>query len=191
MIVMVVSAIADTEATQRPPKNENDDGKIAIEDAMFLYDNDGNHDGLILTLDKGAAIDSKNEYGNTALILASHQGNLECIRLLLNKNANIYYSNSEGVTALHAATAKGHLDCVRLLLDKNADINVMDHHGMTALSVAIAKDNLECTRLLLDRHAYIDEHLALIVNPKCKKMLSDESSDRHRRAAFDAFIKLS
>ena len=68
-------------------------------------------------LEKGASIDSKNDYGSTPLHLASMKGHLEIVKLLLGEGANIDAKDENGSTPLHWASR--HPEIVELLCEKS------------------------------------------------------------------------
>ena len=53
-----------------------------------------------LLLEKGAAVDAKQEQGSTALMLACQDGQVEAARLLLEKGADRTLADEEGETAM-------------------------------------------------------------------------------------------
>src|SRR5580698_9090147 len=59
------------------------------------------------TLDEGAAIDSRNRIGDTALISACKKGFAPMARLLIERGANIDQADVSGVTPVMAAAFDG------------------------------------------------------------------------------------
>jgi ankyrin repeat protein len=73
-------------------------------------------------LDKGVDVNSKTEYGATALAYACDKGNLEVVRLLVDRGANVNVRDTfYGEVPLGWAIEKGHVDIIRLLLEKGAE----------------------------------------------------------------------
>ena len=68
-----------------------------------------------LVLEKGANINTKNEFGETALIWASRFDHEEIARLVLEKGANPHIQDSQGETALMIAEEAGWTDIVQLI----------------------------------------------------------------------------
>src|SRR5580704_11069016 len=72
-------------------------------------------------LDKGASVNAKSSYGQTALFFACDRGNLEIVKLLVDRGADVnvedtfYHAN-----ALSWAARKDHAEIVRILLDHGA-----------------------------------------------------------------------
>ena len=57
---------------------------------------------------EGASIDSHDNDGNTALILAAMRGHSKIVVLLLQNGANPHWQNDYGFTALAWAEREGH-----------------------------------------------------------------------------------
>ncbi len=136
---------------------------------IFAMDKDGNtplHDAArygridvaTLLLDRGADIESKNQFDLTALRRAARNGHLDVATLLLDRGADIESKNEYGYTALHNAARNGHLDVATLLLDRGADIESKNEYGYTALHYAAWSryGHHDVTALLLDRGADIE-----------------------------------
>ena len=111
-------------------------------------------------LAKGADINTKDRFGNTALMLAARNDYLDIVKLLINKETNLTAKNNDGNTALMMAVRRGYLGIVNLLIDKGADINAKDNDGETALMYAVEMSNLDMgnldmVNLLIDKGADI------------------------------------
>ncbi len=73
-----------------------------------------------LLLDKGADINSQNDFGWTALMEASLWGRLAVVNVLVNRNADVNVKDNWGVTALTLASSNGHTAVIKLLKDHGA-----------------------------------------------------------------------
>jgi Ankyrin repeats (3 copies) len=71
-------------------------------------------------LDKGAAVDSKDQYGGTALWEAARNGHEAVVKLLLDKGAAVDSKDEFGQTPLVWAAANGHEAVVKLLQSRGA-----------------------------------------------------------------------
>lgn len=94
-----------------------------------------------LLLEKGAAVNEKNELGITPLHLACIWGSSTIARILLDAGADVFTSDKHGTTPLYHAVMPRHVSCnyyssgkntvlqgadpalVRLLLDRGVDVN--------------------------------------------------------------------
>ena len=129
-----------------------DDAKDLIEAALK-----GDTAGVKALLDKGADVNAKGKYDQTALILASENGHTQIVNLLLNKGAdvNIQMAGSH-FTALMMASENGHAAIVRDLLAKGADVNIKGAKCFTALFIASEKGHAAIVRELLAKGADVN-----------------------------------
>ena len=66
-------------------------------------------------VEKGAAVNSRDEWGVTALYSAASFGNKRQARFLLESGADPRIENNQGESAIDIANAKGHADMIELL----------------------------------------------------------------------------
>jgi len=103
-------------------------------------------------LAKGVDVNSKVNYGGTALIFASSEGHLEVVQDLLAKGADVNAKTDNGVTALMQASQSGHLEVAQELLLKGADANAKTtDDGTTALIWASHYGYLDIVKALLTK----------------------------------------
>jgi len=91
-------------------------------------------DGDIETLkslleDKTLDLEQRNQYGDTALILAALNNQVEAVRLLLDHGAKIDAIGSFGNTALISASRK---ESAELLVERGANLKIKNKFGRTA-----------------------------------------------------------
>ena len=67
---------------------------------------------------KGAAVDVRNEVGNTLLVYC-HDSTM--VKLLLDSGADVNAVCGDGMTALNKAICRAHLDMARFLINKGAN----------------------------------------------------------------------
>ena len=60
----------------------------------------GNIDWITELLNDGARVDTKNQDGETALMLAAENGHTECVKILLKNWADVNAKDEDGKTAL-------------------------------------------------------------------------------------------
>lgn len=111
---------------------------------------------LQLLIDRGANIESRDNYGDTALHWAARSGRERSVKLLIENGAAIEATNSDGDTALILAIINGHGNLVKLLLDKEANVEAIAKCGKTPLSHATLHNRADIARLLLVYGAKID-----------------------------------
>ncbi|GLJ27990.1 hypothetical protein SUGI_0549620 [Cryptomeria japonica] len=99
----------------------------------------------MLGYNKSAAC-KRNQFGETALIIASENGHLEAVRLLMEATPwfMILWPRNDHQTCLHVAAYEGHLDVVKLILGKQSFWDLLhlislipDVHGATPLHTAV------------------------------------------------------
>ena len=88
-------------------------------------------------LRSGADVNSRDEYGGTALARASYRGNQDLVKLLLAQpGIKLDQTNVDGETALMMAAENGHAEIVDMLLKAGADVRIADEAGETAITRA-------------------------------------------------------
>ena len=75
-------------------------------------------------VENGADINSKDQYGQTALMNAAHRGQVGLVRLLLEKGAELDITAKYNLSALMLSLIGGHPDVARLLIEAGADVNL-------------------------------------------------------------------
>lgn len=110
-------------------------------------------------LDRGAKIETKDNAGNTPLILAAHNDYpeiSETIQTLITYGAIIEAKNNNGETALIAATKHGRTAAINCLLDNGANSEARNNTGRTALMIASYNNDANTVQSLLDKGANIE-----------------------------------
>lgn len=108
-----------------------------------------------LLLAKGAEVNTRNQEGETPLLMATVSNDREVIELLVSHGAEVnVQEKSYGSTPLHQAAKGGNKEVanpqiVQLLLAKGAKLEVKDNDGNTPLGWASAYGHEEVVELLL------------------------------------------
>ena len=106
---------------------------------------------------RGFDLNTVDEHGNHALLLAIREGSLKVATFLLDQPlVQVEARNPRGESPLMMAAIKGHLPLAKRLIERKAEVN---KPGWAPLHYAAANAEpvgLELTRLLLEHHAYID-----------------------------------
>ncbi|KAI9322737.1 Glycerophosphoryl diester phosphodiesterase family-domain-containing protein [Dichotomocladium elegans] len=141
---------------------------------------------LTLLIDKGASVDTVDENGETALLIAVRNRFLEGVRILINRgHADVNLAEKiNGWTPLIVAAMEGSVDIVQLLLDGGADRTYKDNDGWRAYEHAIFRGHLEIGRLtkpdmLLEKQLPIDP-------PKREQIIKPDISDKALEARSNA-----
>jgi ankyrin repeat protein len=108
-------------------------------------------------LKAGADVNSVNNYGINALLLAADISNTELIQLLLKNGANANSANSDNETALHLVARSGNVEAAKLLLKAGAEVDAREQLGnQTPLMWAIARRQPAMVALLVAKGADVN-----------------------------------
>ena len=99
------------------------------------------HAGLVRALlEGGAAADTRNHQGATALHFAAFGNSGAVLNVLMSAGAAVdARESSQGATALHFAAFGNHTDAVRVLHEGGAAMDATDDGGATALHTAVSR----------------------------------------------------
>ena len=111
-------------------------------------------------MQSGAAINSVDELGDTALHYASRNFCVNSAQLLIQHGALVNVRNKIGRTPLIMASMNGCEEIVRLLLAVDAHVQAKDTWGESALHVAAINGHQQVTRLLLEYEHDVDHSAA-------------------------------
>eukprot|EP01130_Rhizamoeba_saxonica_P015245 TRINITY_DN6799_c0_g1_i1.p1 TRINITY_DN6799_c0_g1~~TRINITY_DN6799_c0_g1_i1.p1 ORF type:complete len:493 (-),score=101.55 TRINITY_DN6799_c0_g1_i1:334-1758(-) len=107
----------------------------------------------ILCKDPRIQVNTKDNKGNTPLVVASSIGAVQIMEILVEQGANLNLATLGGSTALHAACALGQTEAAEFLLDAAAWIEVEDSKGMRPIHLAAKGGHLDIVRLLQEHEA--------------------------------------
>jgi uncharacterized protein len=113
-------------------------------------------DELQRLLNVGADVNARDEYGQTALMLAAVNGHAPLVELLVGRGADLDHTAKYGLGALMLAVVNGHVDVVRTLVRAGANPELRGSGapgfaGKTALDLAVARDEPEMVAILRAR----------------------------------------
>ena len=109
----------------------------------------GDRGAVVLFLNSGVDVDTRDERGWTPLMVSSFYGREEIALMLIRRGANVHAKDKGGYGPLHWAAFNGHSNVVKLLLEKGADANVLSNHGWTPLLQAATRGHLIATAQLI------------------------------------------
>ena len=106
----------------------------------------------------GADLDSRDRFGQSALMLAAVGGHLAAVRVLIDAGANLDVSAKFGLTALMLAVVNGHQAVARALASAGADLGLTGSGapgfaGKTAADLALDRGLPELAAELSDGRA--------------------------------------
>jgi ankyrin repeat protein len=104
-------------------------------------------------IEGGADINSKDQHGQTGLMVAAMRGHTELVRLLVERGADLDVTAKYNLSALMLAVINGHVEIVRILADASADTTIRGSgapgfHGKTALNLAEGAGRDEAAAIL-------------------------------------------
>ncbi|KAK4783771.1 hypothetical protein SAY86_018139 [Trapa natans] len=91
----------------------------------------------------GVGLDSKDEYGRTALHMAAANGHVGIVSFLISKGVDINAINEEKNTPLHWACLNGHVQVVKDLILAGANASMLNSHDRTPVDEAVSRGKLE------------------------------------------------
>jgi hypothetical protein len=113
----------------------------------------GNEERVEELLANGANVNAKDNFDQTALMLAAIRAKDPVCNLLIASGADINAQTTTGKIALIYAAMFGNKSTCKLLIDKGAKINVSDIFDRTALWYAAKGGHIEVCRMLIDAGA--------------------------------------
>jgi ankyrin repeat protein len=104
-------------------------------------------------LDRGADVDARDRYGQTALTLAAHAGHREVVEALIAHRANVNVTAKYGLSALMLALVAGHAEVARILVYAGTNLSLrgtgaLGFAGKTAYDLAVERDMRELSPAL-------------------------------------------
>lgn len=115
---------------------------------------------LLLLLNNGSDVNSRDNYGNTPLHYAILDQPSKTIILLLNAGADVNAININGSNPLHLLMESENnirkSEIIQLLLDKNIDINTINYAGFSPLHICASSGSEEIMKKFLDKNAEIN-----------------------------------
>jgi len=99
---------------------QTQDPKQALNDQLFEAVKKGDAAAVTALLDKGADVNAKFRYGQTALFKAAEKGHAAVVKVLLDRGADVKVQDTfYKATAMTWALDHGHAEVVRLLFEKD------------------------------------------------------------------------
>ena len=83
------------------------------------------------TIAAGFPIDTRDEHGNTALMVSCQNGHKRLAKLCMKYGANPDTTNHQGNTSLHYAVSYGYQALAKYLISHGGDDTIMNHQGQT------------------------------------------------------------
>lgn len=103
---------------------------------------EGNLNGVTEALKKGADVNARGPFGDTALNQAAEYGHTEVVKRLLEAGADIHNKGGADKTPIMNAAFADHVEIVQFLLEEGAQVT-NDLLSSVQLKVNILKENAE------------------------------------------------
>jgi len=114
-----------------------------------------NQNAILLALYRsGAKLNTRNQFGESALMLAALNGHAQIVNTLLDLGADIG-ANHQGWTPMMYAAFSGHNEIVEKLLRAGSIVNAATSNGTTSLMLASKGGHVEVVKVLLKYHANV------------------------------------
>ncbi len=111
---------------------------------------------VVVFLEYGADINTTNEAGKTALMLAAESGYRDIVTYLIKMEAGLNLQDEQGNTALFLAAHAGNPEIVSLLISAGSDMQIKSNYGNTPLILAADAGHDEIVELLIDQGMEVD-----------------------------------
>ncbi|MGI4847226.1 MAG: ankyrin repeat domain-containing protein, partial [Janthinobacterium lividum] len=130
--------------------------QINVNGQFIMAARAGHTERAAALLHEGAAVNSRDRNGDSALNLAAAKGNEALAGMLINAGADVNLANLAGVTPLMGAAFSARPALMRQLLAAGASTGSVDRVKKTAAVYAAARNCSECIAVLLDNGVAID-----------------------------------
>lgn len=134
------------------------DTRQQLNDIYFDAARAGSTEQLQAFIDAHYDLDTRDENGYTALILAAYHGQKPAVEQLLQAGANPCSQDKRGNTALMGAIFKGELSIAQRLLNANCMTDERNHAGQTAAMYAALFQRKDILAALAAKGADLDAH---------------------------------
>ncbi len=138
---ILTSMIAGTDVNLRDKRS----GTTALEHAV----RNANREMVQLLLSAGAAVNAKNEAGETVLMMLDDDVTSDLMWDLLNAGADLKLKDKSGTSALMQLASSNNVEALKTLLDAGAEVNAKNKHGQTALMLAASEGFVNNVRALV------------------------------------------
>jgi hypothetical protein len=129
--------------------NRSPDDAFATNARLLASVRNDDASGIERALRDGAAVNSRNRLGESALLIALKKNRGDFAQTLLAAGADVNEAAVNGVTPLMAAAYAGNADMTRALLARGADPLPVDRIGKNAMTYAAGEGHAEIVSLLL------------------------------------------
>ncbi|WP_460415618.1 ankyrin repeat domain-containing protein [Pseudomonas sp. microsymbiont 2] len=130
-------------------------------------------------LGQGAQVDTRNDQGQSALLVATHGNQLEAARVLIDAGADVNARDNIHDSPYLYAGARGLNDILRLTLAHGADLESTNRYGGTALIPAAERGHVQTVQLLIDAGVDVDHLNRLHWTALLEAVILGDGGPRH------------
>ena len=117
---------------------------------IFESVKNGRKDRVLIFLNRGGDVNTKNQFGQVVLVKAAQNNNSDMVRFLLDNGADADIRGIGAQSPLIVAVQGNNLEIVKMLIQKGADVN---QTPITILFSLWGRENYEMTKYLLEQGA--------------------------------------
>ena len=121
------------------------------QEQFFQAVENGNISEITSFIEDGANINSVNQEGRTAAMIATYNNDPESVKLLIENGADVNIQDSMKNNPFLYAGAEGYLEIVKLTIDAGADPMLLNRFGGTALIPASEHGYVDVVKELLEQ----------------------------------------
>lgn len=147
IIAVALAAVA----IAAPLAHAADDEQVPLNARFLAFARAADAAGMARTLKEGAAVNSRNRLGESALVIVLKQNRVDLATVLVAAGADVNLAAVNGITPLMAAAYGGQTEFVGVLLDKGADVTAVDRLQKNAMTYAAGEGHTAIVKVLLAR----------------------------------------
>ena len=175
-------------ALRRRWSHAADDEQVPLNARFLAFARAADAAGMARALNEGAAVNSRNRLGESALVIVLKQNRVDLATVLVAAGADVNLAAVNGITPLMAAAYGGQTEFVGVLLDKGADVDAVDRLQKNAMTYAAGEGHTAIVKLLLARGVdpnavYRNDLTALMWAAGYGRRRHDARAARRRRAS--------
>lgn len=132
-------------------------------------------------LDEGIDVNSRNDQGRTALLIATRANAIQAARLLISAGGDVNAMDDIHDSPYLYAGAEGRLEILKMTLAAGADLKSINRFGGTALTPAAHRGHVEVVRLLVTTPIEIDQINSLGWTALLEAVILGDGGARHQQ----------
>lgn len=123
---------------------------------FFRCVSSGDASAVVLFVNAGMGLETRNEQGWTPLMVALFEGREEIALFLIKKGANIHFSDRSGYRPIHWAAYQGYGNVIREIVTRGADVHANTNFGWPPLLQAAARGHEKAVDTLIELGANVN-----------------------------------